>query len=315
MSILSESLLAPQGLQAVLDAGLETLSNQQTVTFTQYTKSVLSTDGYVFWVKSATTQNYVGSLHQVIEQHQDEDQIISINKIIFTSEQEITQFNTISPTTLWVGSWTTDGNTLQVVFNETAAIYRQAGLWHYSGDAVYPALQSQLINSITDLPTGPIVSNSLPIWLTQNSYAPVYPSYLIPENLVPPYLTVHIEPGDTKPLEQFPAYNTPVNTGSNLYTLSSTQLMTDVVQLTLYGFTNQKAIQYLNSLFDYSLNTDNIGFCNSPSINDGKRKQTEIAALAMQKKITIVASYYQSTVDAVARRYILSAGFSSITTQ
>ena len=315
MSILSESLLAPQGLQAVLDAGLETLSNQQTVTFTQYTKSVLSTDGYVFWVKSATTQNYVGSLHQVIEQHQDEDQIISINKIIFTSEQEITQFNTISPTTLWVGSWTTDGNTLQVVFNETAAIYRQAGLWHYSGDAVYPALQSQLINSITDLPTGPIVSNSLPIWLTQNSYAPVYPSYLIPENLVPPYITVHIEPGDTKPLEQFPAYNTPVNTGSNLYTLSSTQLMTDVVQLTLYGFTNQKAIQYLNSLFDYSLNTDNIGFCNSPSINDGKRKQTEIAALAMQKKITIVASYYQSTVDAVARRYILSAGFSSITTQ
>jgi hypothetical protein len=72
------------------------------------------------------------------------------------------------------------------------------------------------------------------------------------------------------------------------------------------------AIQYLAMLIDYSVNTDNFGFGNSPAIRDDKRPQVEIAALAMKKTINIIAWYYQSTADAVARRLILGAGFSTI---
>jgi hypothetical protein len=194
--------------------------------------------------------------------------------------------------------------------------YQQAGLWHYRGFAVYPALASQLVESAADLPVGPIVSNSLPIWLAQNAMAPVYPSFLVPDNVVPPYITAHIEPSQTVALQGFPEFIWPgVTEGgsdpSPLHDLPSSQLMRDTVRLTMYGFNNQQAIQFYASLIDYSLNTDEFGFCNSPAIRDEKRTQVEIAALAMKKTLEIQASYYQGTADAIARRLILSA---SVTT-
>ena len=96
--------------------------------------------------------------------------------------------------------------------------------------------------------------------------------------------------------------------------MASTQLAKDRVRLTLYGFSNQLAIQYLVSLVEYSLDTENFGFGNSPAIRDAKRTQTELSVIAMKKVIDIDAWYLQSTSDAIARRLILSAGFSSITT-
>ena len=144
--------------------------------------------------------------------------------------------------------------------------------------------------------------------------APVYPSFLVPENIAPPYVVAHIEPGSSATLGMAPLYGWPgVTAGANLYDLPSSQLLQDRVELTLYGFNNQSAIQYLSMLMDYSINTDDFGFANSPVIQDGKRKQTEIGALAMQKKITILANYYQTTADAVARRLILSAALGSLT--
>lgn len=316
MSLIDEAQIAPKQLQAALEAGIESLSASQSVVFTQYTKTVLSEDGFVFWVKTATSQPYKGSLHQIIEQRQEEDGTYAVNRFIFTSEEEVSQFNAISPTTLLIGAWQTDGQTIKVVFNETASIYQQSGIWHYSGDAVYPALESQIVDSSANLPTSPIVGNSLPIWLAQNTIAPVYPSFLVPENIQPPYIAVHIDPENTAVMGMAPLYQWPgVTAGANLYRLPSSQLMQDRVDITLYGLNNQQAIQYLSMLMDYSLNTDEVGFCNSPAIRDGKRKQTEIGAIAMQKKITIVASYYQQTADAVARRLILSAALGSITVQ
>ncbi len=41
--------------------------------------------------------------------------------------------------------------------------------------------------------------------------------------------------------------------------------MRDKVRLTLYGLNNQQAIQFFQSLIDYSLNTDAFGFMNSPA--------------------------------------------------
>ncbi|MGS1060539.1 hypothetical protein [Burkholderia glumae] len=315
MGLIDEAAAAPGDLAAALQTGLEQISRQQSVTFQQYTKSTLPTDGYVFWVATGTAQQFKGSLHILTDRRQDEDQTIAANKMIFTAEEEISQLNAISPGSMWVGTWQTDDATLQVAFAETGSNYQQAGLWHYRGFAVYPALASQLVASAADLPVEPIVSNSLPIWLSVAGLAgaPIYPSFLVPDNVQPPYVTAHIEPVETVALQSFPAYQWPGTPlpPTALQPMASTQLMRDSVRLTLYGFTNQKAIQFYSALIDYSMNTDNFGFCNSPAIRDEKRTQVEIAAIAMKKTLTILASYYQGTADAIARRLILSA---SITT-
>jgi hypothetical protein len=320
MSLIDEAGDAPSQLAAALAAGVDDISSNQTVSFQQYTKYTFSEDGYVFWVATGVAQSFAGSLHILSDRKQDEDQTIAANQIVFTAEEEVSQLNAISPGTIWIGSWTVNDTVLQVAFSSTGLNYQQAGLWHYRGFAVYPALASQLVNSSADLPIGPIVSNSLPIWLEQNSIAPVYPSFLVPDNIVPPYVTAHIDPNTTIALQSFPIFDwsgraNPNTDPSPLYELPSWQLMRDTVRLTLYGFTNQQAIQFFASLMDYSVDTDSFGFCNSPAIVDDKRTQVEIAALAMKKVITIQASYYQATADAIARRLILSAGFSSITVE
>lgn len=322
MSLITEAGNAPTQLQASLAAGLAQISSDQTVPFQLYQKSTYPTDGYVFWVASGTVVEFKGSLHVLTDRKQEEDQTIAANKMVFTATQEVSQLNTIAPNTMWVGTWNVDGTSLQVVFSETGANYEQAGLWHYRGFAVYPALASQLITDPSDLPVEPIVSNSLPIWLTQTTFGttivPVYPSFLVPDNVVPPYIVVHIEPSLTEvpsfPIYAWPGTIEPDSGASPLHSLPSSQLARDNVKLTLYGFTNQQAIQYYAMLIDYSVNTDAFGFFNTPAIQDEKRTQVEIAAIAMKKTINIIAWYYQSTADAIARRLILSAGFSSITT-
>ena len=318
MGLISEASEAPGPLAAALEAGVNTLSGNQSITFRQYARTVLADDGFVFWVATGQKADFKGSLHYITDRHQDEDQTLAANRFIFSALEEVTAFNTVSPSTMWIGSWAADGATVQIAFADRGSFYQQADLWHYSGYAVYPALASQLVNSAADLPVGPIVSNSLPIWLTQNSVAPVYPSFLVPDNIQPPYITAHIEPGETEalgafPMLQLPGVLVPSSDPSPFYNFPSSQLMRDRVRLTLYGLNNAQAIRYLCELIDYSLATDAFGFCNSPAIRDEKRTQPEIAAIAMKKTIEIHASYYQGTADALARRYILSAGFTLTT--
>jgi hypothetical protein len=314
MPSITESLGSQSQLASTLAAGVDQLSQSQSVRFTKYAQQVLPQDGYVFWVNTGVTTTVKGSLHYSTDQQQNEDETIDVNRVIFTALAPIDEFNTVAPNTLWLGTF----NGVQFSFNARGSFYEQAGLHHYLGNAVYPALASQLVNSAADLPAGPIVSNSLPIWLSQNGMAPVYASYLVPANVVPPYVTAHVEPGLTE-VPSFPIYQWPgtveLNSGTSpLHNLPSSQLALDHVRLTLYGFTNQQAIQYLVSLIEYSLDYDAFGFRNSPAIRDQKRTQSEMNVIAMKKTIDIEAWYFQSTADAIARRLILSAGFSSITT-
>ncbi|VWB07186.1 hypothetical protein [Burkholderia lata] len=320
MSLISEAGAAPTQLAATLAAGVDQISNNQVVTFQQYSKSTIPTDGYVFWVANGPAQQFKGSLHVLSERRQEEDQTLAANQFVFTAEEEITQLNVIAPGVMWVGAWQVDGTALQVAFSATGFNYQQAGLWHYRGFAVYPALASQLVSSVGDLPTGPIVSNSLPIWLSLSSLAdaPIYPSFLVPDNVVPPYVAVHIDPAQTIALQAFPLFDwsgraNPNTDPSPLYEVPSWQLMRDTVRMTFYGFTNQQAIGFFSALMDYSVNTDDFGFCNSPAIVDDKRTQVEIAALAMKKTFVVQVSYYQGTADAIARRLILSAIIGSVT--
>lgn len=311
MPSISESLGSQSQLADGLAAGLNVLDQNQTIVFTQYAKSTMPLDAFVFYVNTGATTTVQGSLHYAIDQQQNEDETIDVNRVIFSGLSQIDAFNQADPGDLFIGEF----QGLQFAFSARGSFYQQANLYHYIGNAVYPALASQLINSEADLPVGPIVSNSLPIWLSQNSFAPVYPSYLVPANVVPPYITAHIEPSMTG-VPSFPIYEWPGNPNPTtaLQPMASSQLAQDNVRLTLYGFTNQMAIQYLVSLIEYSLDSDVFGFGNSPAIRDEKRTQVEMAVIAMKKTIDIDAWYFQGTSDAIARRLILSAGFSSITT-
>lgn len=315
MPSIAESLDSQSQLQDTLAAGVNTLSLNQTVTFQEYTQYILSPDSMVFWVATTNTVTVQGSLHYATNQNQNEDETISLNRVIFTALSQIDEFNSISPTTIWIGTF----NGLQFSFNTRGSFYQQANLYHYQGDAVYPALASQLVASAADLPVEPIVSNSLPIWLSQKTFGtttvPVYASFLVPANVVPPYIVAHVEP-DLTEAPSFPIYVWPgtPNPKTALQNMPSSQLALDRVRLTLYGFTNAMAIQYLAMLIDYSVNSDNFGFRNTPAIKDQKRTQSELSVIAMKKTIDIEAWYFQTTADAIARRLILSAGFSSITT-
>ncbi len=320
MSIASEASGMPNELQTALSQGLNNLSRDQTVTFTQYTKSVIEQDGYVFWVaNSSVTLTAKGSLHYSTERDQSEDQTIGVNSVILSSEKEITAFNSVGAGTLWIGAWPVDGGgTIQIAFSSRGSFYEQSGVWHYAGFAVYPALQSQLIASSTDLPVGPIVSNSLPIFLAAGPLlaglpqstcktVPLYASFLVPENIVPPYGVVHIEPGMTEALQAAPAYYQGTGTSPGPYPMQFEQLTKDYVTITLYGLNNQQALQWFSALQKYSLYTENFGFMSSPAIQDDKRTQPEIAAIAMRKSFTFHASYNMATADALARMLIVQA--------
>jgi hypothetical protein len=318
MPTAAESASGGSQLQAALDAGIDQLAADQVVTFQSYTKVALAPDASIFWVANGQSQSAKGSLHFSTDSFQEEDQSLGSNEFIFTSEAEVTSFNTIAPTTLLIGTWPfADGSNLQIVFSRRGRFYEEANLWHYSGRAVYPAMQSQIINSMADLPTGPIVSNSLPMWLLQTTVGetvvPVYPSFLVPDNIVPPYIVVHVEPGRTTALQAAPffEYTSQAIGDTGFFEFAASQIARDEVRLTLYGFTNAMAWQYYWTLYQYSLvgpgETPTFGFADSPAWQDEKRTQNEINALAMKKTLTFQANYYQGTANAAAYRLILSA--------
>lgn len=300
-----------QGLQASLDAGINALSVRQNVVFTLYYGLAVTQDQTLFWVPTDQQVKVRGALHYSTDVLQEEDQTVGSNTVIFTAEQEVSEFNTVVPNEIWIGTWPVADSTvgLQVAFSRRGNQFGPANLWHYVGIAVLPPMSSQIVTSAASLPSGPIVSNSLPIWLTQNTFAPVYTSFLVPPNVVPPYVVAHVEPGHTEALQGFPSYVWPgtPTPDTALQPIGSEQLLRDRVRLTLYGFNNQKATQFFVSLIEYSLSTDAFGFSNSPAIQDDKRIQREIVAIAMKKTIEIDATYYLSTADALARRLILQA--------
>lgn len=322
MASVTETAGLKTELGAGLAAGTNTLSLNQTIDFTLYVKLVLPLDGYVFWVNAtlltdsalynAAQYNRLeydlletplpkrvvtvqGSLHQSTETQMQEDRTISVNRMIFTSLSEIQDFNLVNPQLMYIASW----KGVKFAFNRREAFYKQADLHHYVGDAVYPVMESQLVDSMSGFDTeSVIVSNSLPIWLTLNQYFPMYPSYLVDQNLVPPYAAVHIEPGDTEALQAAPR----IFPNSSHY-----QLAKDKVKITIYGTRNADALEFQDYVFNYSLNTDNIGIMNMPIVRDEKMTQSELGVIAMKKTMVFEVSYYQQNVRDIAMKYILSA--------
>ena len=297
-------------------SALQLLSLDQIIPFTQYTRWVLPLDGYVYWLRTQTTQ-IAGSLHANISKRQNEDETISINRVVFSTAAPVQQFNDIGPNTIWVGEY----QGVRFAFTR-ANIYRPTTLYHYEGDAVYPALQSQLVDNGLQLPADTlVVSNSLPAWLSLVTYTPIwleppnpgvtlYPSYLVPDNLQPPYGVVHIS--ETRGLQGVPLLGPTRPTGhAALGTISGRQLSathwqlaSDRVRVTLYGLTNQQALDFHDLVNRYSYDQDNIGIMNVPVMRDEKRTQAELGIIAMKKTIDFEVSYYQHRMNDVARQLI-----------
>src|SRR5882762_5524404 len=261
-------------LNAALDQGIETISYNQEIEFTKYVRLVLPLDGFVFWVKadllsqsallnaalyngavfnqnetvitSAPTVSIKGSFHYETQSTQDQTETYANNHVVFTAESEIQDFNEIGPNVIFIGTF--DG--MRFAFSSRAYLYRQADIFHYSGHAVYSIMDSQIIDTSDGLTSKElVVSNSIPIWLSMNTYQkleieyfappdfPLYPSFLSPQNLPPPYATVHIEPTTTQGIQAAPFLDS---------TLSHYQLCQETVRIGFYGVRNDDVLNFMD---------------------------------------------------------------------
>lgn len=325
MSVAETSTAGTQ-IKSTLDAGIDALAQHTgDITFTKYVRLVLPLDGFVFWIKAdilspsaiynanplnefafnqhsaietpAATAVVSGSWHYAVEGVQREDETMDINRCVFTAKTPIDDFDVIGPNVLYIGEFP---GVKKFAFSGRNWYAPEAGLYHYRGDAVYPALESQIIDSVIGFDSSSlVVSNSLPLWLTMDQYFPVYPSFLAPLDLEPPYATIHCIPESLTPLQMMPAFDA---------LSSSYQLVSERVRVTTYGVRNNEVWDYINYVYNNSLATDAFGIMGDPALpRDLKRTQVEMNVIAMKKEMTFEISYYQQRINDIAQQYILSA--------
>lgn len=305
------------------------------LTFVKYARVVLPLDGFVFWVKadllspsalfnsalmnevtpneavkiaaSAKTVQVKGSLHYATTIEQGEVETYAVNDVTFTSESEIIELNSVGPTVLYMSEF----RGTRFAFSATNNFYQQAGIWHYRGRALYPDMETQVVDDPRQLVRGLIVSNSLPIWLSMNSYAvadwepiqkpqfPLYPSHLVPLNLSPPFGAVHVLPESTTAIAGAPTFNK---------VMARRQLVKETIRVTTYGVPNGEAQDFVDFVGQYTLNNPSVmGIMNQPVVRDEKRGQPELQTIAQRKGVDFEVNYYQHHARNIARQLILEA--------
>lgn len=291
-------------LNATLTQGLDDLSRFQVVTFTKYIRKVLPLDGFVFWVKASVlssapdseldTVNVKGYLHLTTESIQDDEQLYDRNVVTFTAQADIDPFNDIGSDVLYIGEFFG----IQFSFSRRTGLNEPANLYHYSGEAIFPYMRSQIINSADDIDLADVVvSNSLPIWLSLSQFMPMYPAMLSVQNLVPPYATVKC--GEQSPV----AGAFCLDEKQNQY-----QLVSEDVTITVTGLRNAAVEDFLRYVQDYTLSDKaEMGVMNIPVIQDERVTQNELNIIAMRKKVKFKVNYYQQRMRNVARKLITSA--------
>jgi hypothetical protein len=126
----------------------------------------------------------------------------------------------------------------------------------------------------------------------------LYPAFLVPDNLRPPYGVIFIPEDRTAPMAGLPVIG---QMGQH------TQLAYDEVNITLYGLTNIQAAAFLDLVIQYSSDTDAFGLMGASVIRDAHRPQVEISALAMKKTFRFEVDYLQQAMPNVALKLIKSA--------
>ncbi|MEQ9902568.1 hypothetical protein [Pectobacterium aroidearum] len=289
-------------LNATLTQGLDDLSQYQMVTFTRYVRKVLPLDGFVFWVKASiiepdTSDDTIpvkGYLHLTTESIQDDEQLYDRNVVTFTAQSDIDPFNDIGPNTLYIGEFFG----IQFSFSRRTGLNEPANLYHYTGEAIFPHMRSQIINSVDDIDLADVVvSSSLPVWLSLNQFMPMFPAMLSLQNLTPPYATVKCS--NVAPVEG--GYY--IDAESNQY-----QLVTEDVTLSITGLRNAETADFLWYVQQYTLRDDaEMGVMNIPVVQDERVRQNELGAIAMRKTIKFRVNYYQQRMRNVSRQLITSA--------
>ena len=310
---------------SALKTGIDTLAGGTSpVTFTKYNRKVLPLDGFVFWILSGletdpvappTTRTVAGSFHLSTDKLQEDEQTYGINKCIFTSEYPIIQgFEYEDPQIIYIGNFPNPqhpSTSIAFAFS-SQSVYKEADIWHYKGDAVYPFMSSQIINSAADIPTdGAIISNSLPLWLALNNYAPFYgfgnsielfPAQLVAANSKPPFGAINVLPEGTEAIGSVPWLGK---------RSTHSQLARDKVTVTFYGLDNAKVMDFLDCVMqrstDYGAIGQSFGLLNSPIIRDERVKQVELSILAQKKVVDFEVAYFQRAARDIARQLILSA--------
>ncbi|MBP2171006.1 hypothetical protein J2125_004198 [Erwinia toletana] len=288
-------------LASVLQPAGEILSSNQQITFRLYIKQLLPLDGFACWVSAAIINRDVlkrlninnrftitinGSLHRQLIPEPAEAVSRMLNSIIFTPTEQIDDFNLQSPDAIWLAEF----SGTQFAFARMDSAYGQAGIFHYRGTAIVPTMRRQLITDPEDISDQQVLSNSMPIWLSLNQFAPVYPSFLNPARLEPPYMIADIS--ESQPLQAAP------------YSPGRWQHAQDQVRITLYGLNNSVALEYLDYVVHSALEDGNFGITNIPVITDDISNQTEIDVLENRKFIDFSANYYQSAARDIARQLI-----------
>ena len=310
MSTVSEASQQPGSSDkaAGLVAAIGLISAEQTYTFTLYKRVVLPIDGFVFWVKAQNVdpaflnpeeqQFYsfqsTGSFHLSQQLAEEEDTTYVAQDIHFATKNYVEVLSRIAPDSLYV---LVLENGTKVAFGSQSSRYQLAGLWHYKGRAVFSTFATQIVDDINQLDQcDRIVSNSLPIWLAMSQPCfKIYPSFLSPLNLAPPYITADIQ--STEAIGQAPVF-TPTN--------SQSQLVTDIIKFTTFGLSNKRVLDFQQMLLESSFSGD-YGIMNIPVPIDEKIAQPEFQFIAQKKTMTLQVNYYQSRTRLVARRLINKA--------
>lgn len=292
-------------LSTVLQAAVETISSGQEITFRLYVRQVLPLDGFVYWVNAAIiapqelarmnvtaplTATIKGSLHRQVVTKQSESLSRDVNNIIFTPIEKADDFNVEDPNAIYLGEY--EGT--QFAFSRMESRYTQSGIYHYRGMAILPTMRSQIIDSPDDISDEQIISNSTPIWLALKQFATVYPSFLVPSNLRPPYIAADVR--NTMPLAMASHYDA----GSK----QRYQFAQDSVRVTLYGFSNQMALEFVDFVVNKALEEEEFGITNIPIVSDAKSNQVEINALAKKKIVDFDVNYYQATTRDISHQLI-----------
>lgn len=290
-------------LSSVLQSAVETISSGQEITFRLYVRQVLPLDGFVYWVNAEIitpdelerigitnphTTTIKGSLHRQVVTEQSATSSRDVNNIIFTPITKADDFNIEDPNAIYLGEY--EGT--QFAFSRMESRYTQSGIFHYRGMAILPTMRSQIIDSPDDISDEQVISNSTPIWLALKQFATVYPSFLVPSNLKPPYIAADVR--NTVPLQLAAAVR-----GSARY-----QLAQDSVRVTLYGFSNQMALDFVDYVVNKALDDEEFGITNVPIVSDAKSNQVEINALAKKKIVDFDVNYYQATTRDISHQLI-----------
>lgn len=264
----------------------------------------------------ALTFKAMGSLHYATDSRQTDEANYASNRVIFTSEVPLQDMNLIGPKLMYIGTFDSPNaqtpnaprttTPIRFAFSSRGSFYQQADLWHYTGNAVYSFMASQIVDDPELLVTNrAIVSNSIPLWLEYGQFRPdwpvpvprpriaIYPAMLSTDNEEPPFITVRI---DRTVSEQSAPFLTRV---TNQY-----ELCTDDVTMTIFGASNSVAQDILQSILQFSYDTGTFGITNVPVITDPRLGQNELNVLAQKKVIEFQVSYNQSTVRNVARQLI-----------